>query len=207
MTMPVKDEGEFELILGNKQIIAVFVIVLLLMGLFFSIGFLAGRRSAVASDAGGKAPSNIPITVDATRQQPAAEAPAPAQEKAESPTSPSTTAETAPPAQEPEPSNETREAKEAQEAKPNPVVPSRLFIEQPPPGTYLQAAATQRADAEAMLSYIIGKTGLSGYVTPSPKAPELCRVIIGPLSGNEKMAEARAKLNALGVTNAFPVKY
>jgi cell division septation protein DedD len=201
MSMPVKDEGEFELILGNKQIIAVFVIVLLLMGLFFSIGFLAGRRSAVASDAGGKTPSNIPITVDATRQQPAAEAPAPAQEKAESPAAPSTTPETAQQAQEPEPSKET------QEAKPKPAVPSRLFVEQPPPGAYLQAAATQRADAEAMLSYIIGKTGLSGYVTPSPKSPELCRVIIGPLSGNDKMAEARAKLNALGVTNAFPVKY
>lgn len=194
MTMPVKDEGEFELILGNKQIIAVFVIVLLLMGLFFSIGFLAGRRSAAPADAAAKAPSNIPITVDATKQQPAATEAAQPQEKAEN-TAPPAPAETPATAQEPAP------------AKPQPPVPARLFIDQPPPGTYLQAAATVRADAEAMLSYIIGKTGLSGYVTPSPKTPELCRVLIGPLSGNEQMADARAKLNALGVTNAFPVKY
>lgn len=196
MSMPVKDEGEFELILGNKQIIAVFVIVLLLMGLFFSIGFLAGRRSAGAVDTAGKAPANIPITVDATKQQPPAAEPTPAQDKSESPSN--TAAAAAPePSQPPQP----------QEARPQQQVPSRLFVDQPPAGTYLQAAATQRADAETMLSYIIGKTGLSGYVTPSPKSPELCRVLIGPLSGNEQMADARAKLASLGVTNAFPVKY
>lgn len=197
MSMPVKDEGEFELILGNKQIIAVFVIVLLLMGLFFSIGFLAGRRSAGAVDTAGKAPANIPITVDATKQQPSAAEPAPAQEKSESPSSTAATAAPEPPQPKQQP----------QESRPQQQVPSRLFVDQPPAGTYLQAAATQRADAETMLSYIIGKTGLSGYVTPSPKSPELCRVLIGPLSGNEQMADARAKLNSLGVTNAFPVKY
>lgn len=198
MSMPVKDEGEFELILGNKQIIAVFVIVLLLMGLFFSIGFLAGRRSASSSETAGKTPADVPITVDATRQQTApAEPPPPAQEKAETSSSAAAAApESSQPQQQPE-----------QEPKKQAPVPSRLFIDHPPSGTYLQAAATQRADAEAMLSYIIGKTGLTGYVTPSPKSPELCRVLIGPLSGNEQIADARSKLSALGVANAFPVKY
>ncbi len=198
MSMPVKDEGEFELILGNKQIIAVFVIVLLLMGLFFSIGFLAGRRSAAGTATAGRTPADVPITVDATRQEAAAaQPPPPAQEKAETPSS---TAAAAPESSQPQQQPEQEPKKQAQ-------VPSRLFVEQPPAGTYLQAAATQRADAEAMLSYIIGKTGLTGYVTPSPKSPELCRVLIGPLSSNEQMADARSKLGALGVANAFPVKY
>jgi cell division septation protein DedD len=196
MTMPVKDEGEFELILGNKQIIAVFVIVLLLMGLFFAIGFLAGRRSAAPGDT-ARTPANVPITVDATKQQPAA-APAQAEAKQEA---------TPPPAAGPPASEAARPAEEPAQPKREPQVPARLYIDQPPPGTYLQAAATQRADAEAMLSYIIGKTGLSGYVAPSPKSAELFRVLIGPLQGNEQMAEARAKLNSLGVTNAYPVKY
>lgn len=201
MTMPVKDEGEFELILGNRQIIAVFIIVLFLMGLFFSIGFLAGRRSAAGADAAGRQPANIPITVDATRQPSAAE-PAPTPEKDESP---SKSAAAAPEASQPQ--QQSQRTEPAPQPKPQTPVPSRLFVDQPPPGTYLQAAATQRADAEAMLSYIIGKTGLPGYVTPSPKSPELCRVLIGPLSGNEQMADARSKLGALGVANAFPVKY
>lgn len=193
MSMPVKDEGEFELILGNKQIMAVFVIVLLLMGLFFSIGYLAGKRSAAGSERAAQQPSQVPITVDATRREtPGAE---PQQAAARE--------EAQPPAQQ----QENRKPEPAQEARKEPSVPARLYVEQPPAGTYLQAAATQRADAEAMLSFIIGKTGLRGYVTPSPKSPELCRVLIGPLAGNEQMADARAKLGALGVTNAFPVKY
>lgn len=195
MSMPVRDEGEFELILGNRQIIAVFIIVLLLMGLFFSIGFLAGRRSAAPADAAARTPSNIPITVDAAKQQTSIAEPAQPQEKSQSAQPPAAPAEPAESAQQPA------------APKPHTPVPSRLFVDQPPPGTYLQAAATQRADAEAMLSYIIGKTGLSGYVTPSPKSPELCRVLIGPLSGNEQIADARSKLGALGVANAFPVKY
>jgi len=200
MSMPVKDEGEFELILGNKQIIAVFVIVLLLMGLFFSIGFLAGRRSASGPETAGKTPADVPITVDATRQQASAAEPPPAQEKAESAAGKA--------AAEPEPSQPQQQPQQQpQEPKKQAQVPSRLFVDQPPAGTYLQAAATQRADAEAMLSYIISKTGLSGYVAPSPKSPELCRVLIGPLSGNEQIADARSKLSTLGVANAFPVKY
>lgn len=192
MSMPVKDEGEFELILGNKQIMAVFVIVLLLMGLFFSIGYLAGKRSAAGAETAAQQPSQVPITVDATRREtPGAE---PQQAAARE--------EAQPPARQ-----EDRKPEPAQEARKEPAVPARLYVEQPPAGTYLQAAATQRADAEAMLSFIIGKTGLRGYVTPSPKSPELCRVLIGPLAGNEQMADARAKLGALGVTNAFPVKY
>lgn len=193
MSMPVKDEGEFELILGNKQIMAVFFIVLLLMGLFFSIGYLAGKRSAGGEEKAAQQPSQVPITVDAAKRETPRGEPqqAAAREEAQ------------PPAQQ----QEDRKPEPPQEARKEPAVPARLYVEQPPAGTYLQAAATQRADAEAMLSFIIGKTGLRGYVTPSPKSPELCRVLIGPLAGNEQMADARAKLGALGVTNAFPVKY
>lgn len=120
MTMPVKDEGEFELILGNKQIIAVFVIVLLLMGLFFSIGFIAGRRSASSAGAGSRAPVDIPITVDASKQ-------------------PSAVAESSQPQQKPETSRpqESSEAgnepapaaPEPAQQKPQPAVPARLFVD------------------------------------------------------------------------------
>jgi cell division protein FtsN len=197
MTMPARDEGEFELILGNRQIILVFFILVLLLGLFFAMGFLVGRsvgsRQAVSAQ---QTPAQVPISVDATKS--------PSREVVASPAPAEKREETAAPEQTPpsEPAQKQAEAAPKQAA-----VPGKLFIEQPPAGTYLQAAATQRADAETMLSYLISKTGLSGYVTPSPKSPELCRVLIGPLSGNEQIAEARAKLNAVGVTNAILVKY
>jgi len=197
MTMPGKDEGEFELILGNRQIMIVFALIVVLLGLFFALGFMVGRNMApkpAASSA--QPPEQVPITVDATKQAPAS-APAPAAETTKQP-------EEATPAKAEAAPEETKAA--AAPAK-QPAVPKQLYVEQPPAGTYLQAAATQRADAETMLSYLISKTGLTGFVAPSPKSPELCRVLIGPLSGNEKIAEARAKLAELGIKNAFLVKY
>ena len=40
------EEGEFELILGNRQLISVFLIVVILLGIFFSMGYIVGRNSA-----------------------------------------------------------------------------------------------------------------------------------------------------------------
>ncbi|MCS7044062.1 MAG: SPOR domain-containing protein [Bryobacteraceae bacterium] len=195
MTMPARDEGEFELILGNRQIILVFFILVLLLGLFFAIGFLVGR-SIASKPSAQQQPVQVPISVDATKSaaREVVSAPPAAEKQPEAKT------EQAAPPEEPA-------AKQPEPAPKQAAVPGKLFVEQPPSGTYLQAAATQRADAETMLSYLISKTGLTGYVTPSPKSPELCRVLIGPLSSNEQIADARAKLNALGVTNAILVKY
>jgi len=197
MSMPMKDEGEFELILGNRQIMIVFALIVVLLGLFFALGFMVGRNMAPKPAASSsQQPEQVPITVDASKQGPAS-APAPA---AETPKQPEAT-------QPAKAGAEPEETKAAAAPAKQPAVPSQLYVERPPAGTYLQAAATQRADAETMLSYLISKTGLTGYVAPSPKSSELCRVLIGPLSGNEKIAEARAKLAELGVKNAYLVKY
>ena len=203
MTMPTRDEGEFELILGNRQIILVFFILVLLLGLFFAMGFLVGRsiggRQAAASQ---QPPAQVPISVDATKSSPGAVVTPPASEEKQQ------ESEQTPAAHQPALETAAQPAaKPQEEPRKQPAVPNRLFVEKPPAGTYLQAAATQRADAETMLSYLISKTGFSGYVTPSPKSPELCRVLIGPLASNEQIADARAKLSSLSVTNAILVKY
>ena len=56
--MPRNDDGEFELILGNRQLMSVFFIVVILLGVFFAMGYIVGRNSSpvgapeVASAAG-----------------------------------------------------------------------------------------------------------------------------------------------------------
>ena len=44
--MARNDEGEFELVLGNRQLISVFLIVVILLGVFFSMGYIVGRNSS-----------------------------------------------------------------------------------------------------------------------------------------------------------------
>jgi cell division protein FtsN len=43
--MPRNDDGEFELILGNKQLLSVFFIVVVMLGVFFCAGYFVGRNS------------------------------------------------------------------------------------------------------------------------------------------------------------------
>ena len=42
--MARNDEGEFELVLGNRQLVSVFLIVVILLGVFFSMGYIVGPQ-------------------------------------------------------------------------------------------------------------------------------------------------------------------
>ena len=43
--MARNDEGEFELILGNRQLLLVFGVLVLVLGVFFTMGYLVGRNN------------------------------------------------------------------------------------------------------------------------------------------------------------------
>src|SRR5688500_9052351 len=43
--MAQNEEGEFELVLGNKELLSVLFIVVVLLGVFFAIGYVVGRNS------------------------------------------------------------------------------------------------------------------------------------------------------------------
>ncbi|MEJ7607576.1 MAG: SPOR domain-containing protein [Bryobacteraceae bacterium] len=40
------EDGEFELVLGNKQMLSVFFIVMVMLGAFFAMGYVVGKNSA-----------------------------------------------------------------------------------------------------------------------------------------------------------------
>jgi outer membrane biosynthesis protein TonB len=43
--VPKNEDGDFELILGNKQLLGIFFVVIALFGVFFVLGYLVGRNS------------------------------------------------------------------------------------------------------------------------------------------------------------------
>ena len=65
--MPRNEDGEFELILGNKQLLSVFFIVVTLLAVFFAMGFIMGRSVNPVTEAHkvDNGPSDKPIVVDA----------------------------------------------------------------------------------------------------------------------------------------------
>ena len=46
-----KTEGEYELVLGNRQLLSAFFIIVILFGVFFTMGYVVGRNSAPAAAA------------------------------------------------------------------------------------------------------------------------------------------------------------
>jgi cell division septation protein DedD len=194
--MAVRDEGEFELILGNRQLLSVLFIVVVLLGVFFAMGFLAGRSTSGGNTTAKNLDSETPRVVEPPTP------PVRTPEEVKRAEQPATSPATEPAA--------TKHAPVDSVPPPPPVTVSRPassggFVEAPPAGTYLQAAATRREDAESMLG-LLKQDGLKGYVTPSPKA-EMFRVLIGPLSDNEGIAAAREKLSNRGIKSPYIIKY
>ena len=187
-------EGEKELVLGNKQLISLFFVVVALCGVFFAMGYMMGRPS-------GKQLAAIPETSPAAQV-----APVPAQESAPS-------RETAPPETPPPASGETSPAPpdaptappatQTQAARDLPNAPAATAV--PETGaTYLQVTALRRTDADNLVK-TLKEQNFPTLLADSSK-PDLFRVLVGPYHQTADVAGAKARLKALGFANAFVQK-
>jgi cell division septation protein DedD len=197
------EEGEFELVLGNRQLISVFLIVVILLAVLFSMGYIVGRNSTpVVADATrantGNAPAK-PIVVER-----AAESSTPSSEPADSkPTA------AGPPAVKPEKPAAVTAAPPppAKETKPQVLTPSApaSATGEPAMGQYWQVVATSRPDAE-IISEALGKKGFHSVVAPGPR-DNIFRVLVGPFKDAATLAQGRADLEASGFKNPIMRRY
>ncbi|MGD0618844.1 MAG: SPOR domain-containing protein [Bryobacteraceae bacterium] len=208
--MPRTEDGEFELVLGNKQLLSVFFIVVVLLGVFFAMGYIAGRNSAPgASEAAKRGDDGKPIAVDSSqRTSPMPEttqASHPAQTKAaDADTSTQPVASSQPPPQEQTPAETAAPATAPPPPKPKPpkqAPPSETGdaarVADPIAGAaYLQVVATARPEAEV----IAGTLSKRGYKTQLAAAPTAgtFRVLVGPLKDASEIASTKAALEQAG---------
>jgi cell division septation protein DedD len=183
------DDGEFELILGNRQLLGVFFIVIVLLAVFFTMGYIVGRNSAplITADTTSHKSETKPLVVDS---------PAPKQEPSSEPAAePAAKAPEAPKKKEPPPEKEKSAPKKEEPAKPEKPAP-QISGGQPEPGkTYLQLVATGKPDAEAMAD-LLRKNGFKASAFEVPEKPGLYRVLVGPIKdgeANKLKADLQAK--------------
>jgi cell division septation protein DedD len=195
--MPKNEDGEFELILGNRQLLSVFFIVVVLLGVFFTMGYIVGRNSspAVSADAGHKTEAK-PIVVERPTSSAGPESPAAPSAPPES-SSPAASTPAAPPPQEkpaPAPAPAKKKEPERAAAKPEPASPTP---DTPTPGAiYLQVAAVAKAEAELFVD-VLAKKGFHALYTTAP-IPNTYRVLVGPFQDAAAVSQARADLNKAG---------
>jgi outer membrane biosynthesis protein TonB len=211
--MAKNEVGEFELVLGNKQLLTVFFIVVTLLGVFFTMGYIVGRNSGGAGTI--EAANRRPTVIDPPggASTPAAE-PTPAPAKPE-PKQPEPAAAPAPTAPEPKPIEthkaEEKKAEEPPKAEKKPdkkedKKPAKA-VEPPAPvraaggplaGTYLQLAAVPKAEADLLIS-VLQKKGFSAAAGPGPEGSNLFRVLVGPLAGADAVSKTRTSLDESGM--------
>jgi cell division septation protein DedD len=205
------ETGEFELVVGNRQLLSGFFIVVLLFAVAFAMGYVVGQNTQrpvkLASEGGGAStaaadsrpqpvapltPAPVPPAPDAAAgQQPATDS---ASGAAPQPTTQPATQPTTQPAQASQPA--TGEKPAAAPASTGIVGASEL-----PPGSFWQAIAVKPEVAEAIRQTLKDK----GFpVSLTPGSSNLTRVLVGPYSDNSAYGRAKTELENAGFR---PVRY
>lgn len=194
--MPRTEEGEYELVLGNRQLLSIFFVVVVLLGAGFTGGYILGRNSAPATAEAVSAKTTpetaTPVVLDPPPSVPKTDAAVSA--KAD----PSPQAAT--PISTPKP-----EKPELPKAKPEAAsAAARPYKFGPPPtgSLFIQIAAVGQADAETEATSLT-KQGFSVWVAPNSKTPDLFSVLVGPFAEKADLAKAKANLQQLGFKKAF----
>ncbi len=192
-------DGEKEILLGNKQLLAIFFVLAILFGVFFTAGYMVGRTT------GDKKPAETAVEA---RSAPADNAQATGETHSVSPEPGSTSQPVAGAAK---PLDQTRTAESKPAIKPKPEL-TRTEEEQEPaaaaetatsPGhsTYLQVAALHRADAETVAK-VLAKKGFRAHISPKAGTPYY-RVLVGPVHDAGELNTTRDALKSKGFREVF----
>ena len=195
------NEGEFELVLGNRQLLSGFFVVALLFGVAFAMGYIVGRNSIPSPKAQVEAATPTPgATGSQNRPQPAPPEPPPGGQQSPAPGDEVAAAPGTQPATEPEPTTQpARDVPAAPspaqtEARPTTSSPAAGLTE-PEPGTYWQVTAMAQPQAEVFAKVLRDK-GFRVSLTQGTK--NLTRVLVGPYPDRESLGRAKSDLEGSG---------
>lgn len=196
-------ENETEILLGNKQLLGIFFVIAVLLGVAFTGGYMVGRGSnekkaaAVSAPAGPTMP-NASVTGGETHSVGATAngdvepsrsgnpdqtqtAPAPIDIPAANNEAPLGS-----------PKKEQRSKAEAAEAAPPAEDTATPLI--PQPGQiFLQVAAVSRDEAEGVAD-VLHRKGFRAHAVPKPGNPKIYRVLIGPVRDAGDLSATREAL-------------
>jgi cell division septation protein DedD len=187
--MKNKETGEFELLVGNGQIISGFFILALLLAVFFAMGFIVARAKYQQEPATAASITSTPTTeTRVPAVAPETPHPTPPGDFSKPADDPQAQSATQPP---PEPRVERAEPTPAEQVPPETAQ-----------GTYWQISATANQEAARALQQTIKDMGLPVTLSQGPN--KLTRVLVGPYTDVSTMAHVKTQLENAGLQ---PVKH
>ena len=176
--------GDKELVIGNKQIISLFFVVVALCGVFFAMGYMV-RGNSLKGTVSTTGDDSSAVQASTVRRQ--------------QPEPPRETAETPPD----DASSPTETHPVTDNPKPEPLAETKLAT--PEAGaTYVQVVALGRSDADSTAKSL-REQHLPALVVASPKEG-LFRVWVGPYHETADVADAKVRLKALGFSETIVQK-
>ncbi|MCU1291211.1 MAG: Sporulation domain protein [Bryobacterales bacterium] len=221
-------ESETEILLGNKQLLGVFFVVVVLLGVAFAggykIGQSAGRKALVSAapatpeePPAASAPSSSAPAGGETHAFPAngvnSEQPETPKSSAPERSTASDTGAYHPPAGEDAAPPLGSASKRAKVTKPvvAPAAPTGGSVSYtnftPVSGqTFLQVAAVGRDEAQAIAD-VLHKKGFKAHAVPKPGGGKIYRVLIGPIRDTGDLSSTRDSLRKTGFREIFVQRY
>ena len=184
--MHAENDSEFELVLGNKQLLGLLFITVVLLGVFFALGYAMGRSTVPTPLVENRG------TFEPAAQQTGSKPPtvegvvAPPEPVVHSPTStasPASAGTTAQP-QQPPPTEAT-------------AGPTESGLLDPKPGdTFLQVGAVKRPEAEVLVE-MLSRNGFKAGIAPAP-IENMFRVLVGPVRTDVEQGKLKTDLEKAG---------
>jgi cell division protein FtsN len=202
--MPKNEDGEFEVLLGNKQLLSIFFIVVILLAVFFTMGYIVGRSTNAAGQ-----PPRAAVTPYSPGTSPAAgggfAGQAPEEPKEDAAAPPAAGQNESVESAGTQPQQQLPSTGPLKPAAPPKAVAEPAAAAAPAAGqVYLQAVAGKRPDAELVAS-VLKRKGFPVIIAPGP-TESVFRVLVGPFADSASMGKTRAELEAAGF-KAFPRRY
>ena len=208
-------EKETEILLGNKQLLGIFFIVAVLLGVAFYGGYVVGKGAAPKGTAANA------VTTPAPEEARPAAAPATGGETHSVPADSGTAADTATsdraavPSEEPPLGSRNRNKKSAKvqsepvaESAPSAAEPGQAAANFAPKTgqTFLQVTAVGRDEAQAIAD-VLQKKGFRAHAVPKPGSAKLYRVIVGPVRDAADLSSTRDSLRKTGFREVIVQRY
>jgi cell division septation protein DedD len=198
-------ESETEILLGNKQLLGVFFLVAVLLGIAFTAGFMIGRNgTAKKESAPSVAESASPQTANGSGGETHAVSPADSGfTDASNPSAENSSTEA--------PLGSAKRKKQAQRAADTTLAPSSSVPQaadfMPQSGQeFLQVTAVSRPDANEVAE-VLRKKGFRAHAVPIANNPNVYRVIVGPIRDAGDLANTRDSLRKTGFRDVIVQRY
>lgn len=210
-------DSETEILLGNKQLLGIFFVVVLLLAVAFYGGFMVGRNGS------GHKVTAVPTAQEETGAGPQATGsggethvvsagPGASSDQSSSASSNGSGSQELQPARSRQTDQPLGSAKhkaavknDTAEAEPAGATASEGFA--PQVGQeFLQVAAVSRLEAEAVAD-VLHKKGFRAHAVPKPGNPQLYRVIIGPIRNPGELSSTREALTRTGFREVILQRY